>query len=269
MEYDHHMVQDFDQDLGLAQPDFQPNPKQVPTFSNEQLNFQNRQRSPQKIEFTGAQPIEIKRTAAARQMIPNQIPRKGKAKSKGRKKAAWTSKPVFKKAKPTVTKKTIQAYLGKPATTEEKENKEWNFDTKTTPYFDKGIRKQLISHPIRDINRLTEAEDAATESWILRPNVDRDDRRNKSKSPTKYRLENKKNYFTDLDDFTQHIIDGGEGKADEIFCKVHNPLVEVNKMSRARERGEMPKCSRRPASQYGTERARSIPNVVKNFLSKL
>jgi hypothetical protein len=257
MEYDHHMVQDFDQDLGLAQPDFQRNPKQVPTFyqdvytTNEQLNFQNRQRSPQKIEFTGAQPIEIKRTAA--RVIPNQVPRKAKAKSKGRKKA-WSSKPITKKphvSKPTVTKKTIEAYLGKPATTEEKENKEWNFDTKTTPYFDKGIRKQLISHPIRDVNRLTEAEDAATESWIIRPNVDREERRKKSKSPTKYGLENKKNYFTDLDDFTQHIVDGGE---------------EVNKMSRAR--GEMPKSSRRPNSQYNNEssnrqRASSTSNVKK------
>jgi len=256
MEYDHQMVQDFDEDLGLAQGNYQSSPKKVPTFyadvytTHEQLNFQNRQRSPQRIEFAGAQPIEMKRTATRTIQNPaaSQLPKKAKTKSKGRKKA-FTSRPIQKKphvSKPTVTKKTIQAYLGKPSSTQDagKENQGWNFDTKTHGYFDKSIRRQLISHPIRDSNRLTEAEDAATESWILRPNVNQEERRKNSRSPSKYGNESrKKNYFTDLDDFTQHIIS--------------SDTQEVNKA-----RGERPKSSK-PRNQEYKQRTRSNPQIRK------
>jgi len=242
MEYDPHLVQDFDEDLGFVQQDREVAPRVVPTFygdvytRNERLEFQNRQ-AHHNFDFNSDQPIHITRKAT--QIAPSTTVRKTKSKGPGKKKTGslFGMKKKKNQTRPGLKRKTYKAYMGEHKK-EGQENKDWNFDTKGTGgYFDKSLRRQMISHPLR------EKEDIVEDIKIKSPGKSRDQRERSTKnqrgrsakSHREVYEEGRKNYYTDLDEFTQHVLDKAE---------------------------ERPKTSHLPRSEKREVRAYSSPRMV-------
>ena len=220
MEFDRNLVQDFDEDIGYASRDQEQEtgPKVVPTFysdvytHNERLDFQNRQ--PQHaFDFNSEQPIHITRTV--NRIMPSTTVRKSKSKGKGKKRPTGTYPVSMKKKrsqnKPGLKKKTYKAYMGEYKK-EGQENKDWNFDTKGTGgYFDKSLRKQVITYPLREKEDIVEDIKIKSPSKIRQQREERVPRGRSAKSHRPNYEEGKKNYYTDLDEFNQHILHQNEG----------------------------------------------------------
>lgn len=209
MQYNNYVVQDFDEDLGNTYEGYQGDEgytRSVPTIyrevytTNERLDFQN-PNQPQRptFGFRSDQQIEFKNTAKR-----NYQSEKG-SRSKSKKKVAFSlpRKKKTTKFAPNKKKKTLKAYAKQAIVKKQQEplqeNRDWNTDTRTTGYFDKSLRKQLISHPMKD--NLVNGKDIVNE----RDQSERNRGRQMRATAKPVYEEGKKDYYTDLYEFAERV----------------------------------------------------------------